>query len=180
MRSDGTHILTGATWFHRWYAARATASWTSMDLSLEYQLRIQAWLHLPTEATALPPVWLSSSIVTRSCDRPTGARECVFGLSGVTSRWSGRHGTFDLTGEVRFAQWRESHSDRSDSVSPMVFVNGDGSLDIDGLEFGVSAVFSSLASFWLSSLIVTRRCDLLFGACQCLWRCWRDFAFERK
>ena len=39
----------------------------------------------------------------------------------------------------------------------MVFVKGDGSLDFDGLEFGVSAVFSSLASIWLSPLIVTRR-----------------------
>ena len=70
----------------------------------------------------------------------------LFELSGVTSHWSGRHGTFDLTGEVRLVQRRESHPDRSNFVSPMVFVSGDGSLDFDGLEFGVSVASSSLAS----------------------------------
>ena len=70
----------------------------------------------------------------------------LFGLSGATSHWSRRHGTFDYSGEVRFAQWRESHSDRSNLVASMVFVKSGGSLDFDGLEFGVSVVSSSLAS----------------------------------
>ena len=55
---------------------RDAGPWTSKDLSLDYQLRHQAWLHLLTEATALPPFWLASSIVTRRCDRPSGSREC--------------------------------------------------------------------------------------------------------
>ena len=74
-----------------------------MDLSLEYQLCHQAWLHLVTEATALPPFWLASSIVTRRCDRLIGACQSIF-VAGVTLHWSGRHGMFDFTGEVRSAQ----------------------------------------------------------------------------
>ena len=46
-----------------------------MDLSLEYQVCHQARLHLVTEATALPPFWLASSIVTRRCDCPFGGRQ---------------------------------------------------------------------------------------------------------
>ena len=49
-----------------------------MDLSLESQLRTQAWLNLPTEATALRRVWLASSIVTRRCDCLFGACECLW------------------------------------------------------------------------------------------------------
>ena len=68
------------------------------------------------------------------------------GFSGVTSDWSGRHGTFDFSGEVRFAQWRGSHSDRRNSVASMAFVNSGGSLDFGGLEFRVSVANSGLAS----------------------------------
>ena len=57
---------------------RAAGPWTSMDLSLDYQLRHQAWLHLLTEATAVSPFWLASSIVTRRGDRPSGSRERFF------------------------------------------------------------------------------------------------------
>ena len=68
------------------------------------------------------------------------------GVAGVTSHGSGRDGTFDLTGEVSFSQWRESHPDRRNLVSSMVYGSDAGTLDFDGLEFGVSVVSSSLAS----------------------------------
>ena len=58
------------------------------------------------------------------------------GIAGVTSHWSGRHGTFDFTGEVRFAQCCLPYPDIGNLVLPMVCVSGDGSLDFDGLEFG--------------------------------------------
>ena len=147
----------------------------------------------------------------------------LFGVTGMTSDWSRRHGTFDFSGEVRFAQWRESHPDRSNLVASMVCVSGDGSLDIAGFEFGVCSFWLAISSlvrigrdwsgldwlgqawsgfghhwklrfqawfhppaeatalhpFWLASSIVTRRCDRLSGACQCLWRYWCDFALGR-
>ena len=68
------------------------------------------------------------------------------GVARVTSHWSGRHGTFEFTGEVSFAKCWDSHPDRSNLVSSMVLVNGAGSLDFDGLEFGVLVLSSSLVS----------------------------------
>ena len=69
-----------------------------MDLSLEYQFRIQARFHLLTEATAL--LLRSSLVVVVVFSEIVMA----FGFAGVTSHSSGRHGTFDFSGEVRFAQ----------------------------------------------------------------------------
>ena len=68
------------------------------------------------------------------------------GVAGVTSHSSGSDGTFDFSGDVRFAQWRDSHPDRSNLVLSMVDESDAGSLDFDGLEFGVSVANSSLAS----------------------------------
>ena len=77
LRICGNLIPTEATWFHQWSPSRATAPWDSMDVSLEYQLRIQvwsiSWLHLVTEATALRPFWPASSIFARRCNRASGA-----------------------------------------------------------------------------------------------------------
>ena len=145
MRSGGTPILTEATWFHDWSASTAPASWTSMDLSLGYQLRSEAWLHLLTEATAWPPV------------------------------------TPDFSGEVRFAQCRQSHPDRSNLVSSMVYGSDAGSLDFDGLEFGLTCWQKRprcLPSGLLlrSSLIVVIVLPDLVSA---FWLLWRDFTLER-
>ena len=135
MRNGGRHIPTEATWFYRWSSSTRTGPLTSMDLSLEYQLCFQAWLQSGLLLlSSLVVVAVFSELVS-----PCGA-------AGVTSHSGGLHGTFDFTGEVRFAQWRASHPDRSNLVLPMVFVSGDGSLDFDGLEFRVSGVSSSLAS----------------------------------
>ena len=90
----------------------------------------------------------------------------------VTLPWSGRDGTFDFSGEVSFAQCRQSHPHRSNLVSSMVHGSDAGFLDIDGLEFGVSVAKSSSVlspdrSNRVASLIVTRRCDSLFGSREC-------------
>ena len=100
----------------------------------------------------------------------------LFGLSGVTSHWSGRHGTFDFTGEVRFAQWRDSNPDRSNLVSSMVCVNGDGSLDFDELEFGVSVVSSRLPSPPDRSNRVASRLACFFDRHSSLWPSFRGLS----
>ena len=135
MRNGGRHIPTEATWFYRWSSSTRTGPLTSMDWSLEYQLCFQAWLQSGLLLlSSLVVVAVFSELVS-----PCGA-------AGVTSHSGGLHGTFDFTGEVRFAQCRQSHPDRSNLVSSMVCVNGDGSLDFDELEFGVSVVSSRLPS----------------------------------
>ena len=62
----------------------------------------------------------------------------AFGVAGVTLHYGGRDGAFDFSGEVSFSQWRDSHPDRSNSVSSMVYGSDAGSWDFDGLEFGLS------------------------------------------
>ena len=135
MRNGGRHIPTEATWFYRWSSSTRTGPLTSMDWSLEYQLCFQAWLQSGLLLlSSLVVVAVFSELVS-----PCGA-------AGVTSHSGGLHGTFDFTGEVRFAQCRQSHPDRSNLVSSMVYGSDAGTLDFDGLEFGVSVVSSSLAS----------------------------------
>ena len=124
LRNAGSHILTEATWFHHWSTEATPASWTLMAWSLEYQLRSQARFHLLTEATAL--LLRSSLVVETVLSELVGA----FGVAGVTSHWSGRHGTFDFSAF-------DVSPDRSNLVLSMVCVKSDGSLDFDGLEFGV-------------------------------------------
>ena len=154
MRNGGRHILTEATWFHRWSSSTRTGPFTLMDLSLEHQLCFQAWLQSGL-------LLLSSLVVVAVFSELVSA--C--GVAGVTSHSSGSDGTFDFSGEVTFAQWRDSHPDRSNLVLSM-----DLSLEY---QFRVQARLHLLTEatvsppFWLASLIVTRRCDRLFGARNC-------------
>ena len=62
-----------------------------MDLSLEYQVCHQAWLHSGFLLRSSLVVAAVFSELVSAC-----------GVAGVTSHWSGRHGTFDFSGEVRF------------------------------------------------------------------------------
>ena len=81
LRNAGRHLLTEATWFHRWWSAARKAFWTLVDFSFKYELRCQPWRHILTEATAFPQFRLASAIVTRH-------RENLFGIrtnSGAVS-----------------------------------------------------------------------------------------------